>query len=29
MTQECIKKIKIKYLIDHYKETNDWNLKQE
>lgn len=29
ITQECIKKIKIKYLIDHYKETKDWNLKQE
>lgn len=29
ITQGCIKKIKIKYLIDHYKETKDWNLKQE
>ena len=27
IAQECMKKIK--YLIDHYKETKDWNLKQE
>ena len=29
ITEVCMKKIKIKYLIDHYKETKDWNLKQE
>ena len=29
ITQVCMKKIKIKYLIDHYKETKDWNLKQD
>ena len=29
IAQECMKKIKIKYFIDHYKETKDWNLKQE